>query len=86
MCVCAHAPRQYDNLQKAAFLRELARSWEHFDARVLRYKVLPPLLSELRNAAVQALALPLVLAIASRQDPKDFVEVRRGHSAARRCT
>ena len=66
---------QYDNLQKAAFLRELGRTWEQFDQRVLCYKVLPPLLSELKNSAVQALTLPLVLTIASKQDPEDFMKV-----------
>lgn len=32
---------QRDSLQKAAFLKDFANFWPRFDARILRYKVLP---------------------------------------------
>lgn len=35
-----------------------------------RYRVLPPLLLECRNQAVQGTALPMVLRIAAQQDPQ----------------
>ena len=38
-------------------------------------QVLPALLEELRNEAVQALALPLVLRIIAQQPPRDFMDV-----------
>ena len=41
----------------------------------LASQVLPALLEELRNEAVQALALPLVLRIIAQQPPKDFMDV-----------
>ena len=37
--------------------------------------MLPALIEELRNEAVQALALPLVLRIIAQQPPKDFMDV-----------
>ena len=39
----------------------------------MRYKILPRLLEELRNAGTQALVLPLVLQVGQQQDPEDFV-------------
>eukprot|EP00897_Mesotaenium_endlicherianum_P003546 jgi/Mesen1/3219/ME001865S02420 len=61
-----------DNLQKTEFLKALKGLWTGFDARVLRYKVLPPLLEELRNDAMQHLTLPMVLLIADTQEKEDF--------------
>eukprot|EP00850_Spirogloea_muscicola_P018777 SM000175S03324 [mRNA] locus=s175:275239:281097:- [translate_table: standard] len=65
-----------DNLQKTEFLKALSDMWSTFDARVLRFKVavLPPLLGELRNEAMQQLLLPMILAIAESQSAKDFEE------------
>lgn len=63
-----------DNLAKAAFLKDLASCWDAFDSRVLRYKVLPPLLSELRNEALQTLVLPLVIRVIQQQSKQDFMD------------
>ncbi len=63
-----------DNLAKAAFLKDLANCWDAFDSRVLRYKVLPPLLQELRNDALQTLVLPLVIRIVQQQSKQDFMD------------
>jgi hypothetical protein len=41
---------------------------------LLRVQVLPPLLTELRNEALQALVLPLVLGIIPQQDEADFMD------------
>mmetsp|Transcript_17828 Transcript_17828/g.53724 ORF Transcript_17828/g.53724 Transcript_17828/m.53724 type:complete len:813 (+) Transcript_17828:225-2663(+) len=65
---------QRDNLQKAAFLKDALKFWPRFNLRVLRYKVLPPLLAELRNEKLQALVLPLVLNIIPRQEAQDFMD------------
>lgn len=65
---------QRDNLQKTAFLKDALKFWPRFDHRVLRYKVLPPLLTELRNEQLQALVLPLVLNIIPLQEPQDFMD------------
>ncbi|KAI3732969.1 hypothetical protein L1987_64182 [Smallanthus sonchifolius] len=46
--------------------------WKDFDARILRYKVLPPLCAELRNMVMQPMILPMVLKIADSQDKVDF--------------
>jgi SCY1-like protein 2 len=56
-----------DNMQKTQFLKALADMWTGFDARVLRYKVLPPLCAELRNEIMQPMVLPMVLTIADSQ-------------------
>lgn len=61
-----------DNMQKTEFLKALLDMWKDFDARVLRYKVLPPLCAELRNMVMQPMILPMVLKIADSQDKIDF--------------
>ncbi|KAK7313970.1 hypothetical protein VNO77_39177 [Canavalia gladiata] len=61
-----------DNMQKSEFLKALSDMWKDFDARVLRYKVLPPLCAELRNVVIQPMILPMVLTIAESQDKNDF--------------
>eukprot|EP01018_Ginkgo_biloba_P000863 Gb_28329 [translate_table: standard] len=61
-----------DNMQKSEFLKALSGMWKDFDARVLRYKVLPPLCAELRNVVMQPMILPMVLTIAESQDKSDF--------------
>lgn len=61
-----------DNVQKSEFLKALLDMWKDFDARVLRYKVLPPLCAELRNMVMQPMILPMVLMIAESQDKVDF--------------
>lgn len=61
-----------DNMQKTEFLKALSDMWKHFDARILRYKVLPPLCAELRNMVLQPMILPMVLTIAKSQDKNDF--------------
>lgn len=61
-----------DNMQKTDFLKALAGMWTNFEARVLRYKVLPPLCAELRNAVMQPMVLPMVLTIAEAQEKSDF--------------
>jgi SCY1-like protein 2 len=72
---------ELDVLGRAAFLQSLRGSWELFDARVLRYRVLPPLLTELRTPQLQALVLPLILDLAERQDPEDFTAFTLPHLA-----
>ncbi|KAJ0521379.1 putative protein kinase SCY1-SCYL2 family [Helianthus annuus] len=61
-----------DNMQKSEFLKALLDMWKDFDARILRYKVLPPLCAELRNMVMQPMILPMVLKIADSQDKCDF--------------
>ncbi|KAL8225431.1 hypothetical protein R6Q57_017988 [Mikania cordata] len=61
-----------DNMQKSEFLKALLDMWKDFDARILRYKVLPPLCAELRNMVMQPMILPMVLRIADSQDKIDF--------------
>ncbi|KAH0463253.1 hypothetical protein IEQ34_007835 [Dendrobium chrysotoxum] len=61
-----------DNMQKTEFLKALSDMWKDFDARILRYKVLPPLCAELRNVVMQPMILPMVLTIAKSQDKNDF--------------
>ncbi|KAL0919957.1 hypothetical protein M5K25_009049 [Dendrobium thyrsiflorum] len=61
-----------DNMQKTDFLKALSDMWKDFDARILRYKVLPPLCAELRNVVMQPMILPMVLTIAKSQDKNDF--------------
>lgn len=41
---------QRDALQKAAFLKDLGQIWRRMDARVLKFRLLPPLLREARSA------------------------------------
>ena len=59
---------QRDALQKAAFLKDLEGLWSRCDTRVLRYRVLPPLLAESRNEALQPVILPLVMRIVQKQE------------------
>ncbi|KAH7307548.1 hypothetical protein KP509_22G064800 [Ceratopteris richardii] len=61
-----------ENMQKTEFLKALSTMWTSFDARVLRYKVLPPLCAELRNIVMQPMVLPMILTIAESQDKADF--------------
>ncbi|GJP63136.1 hypothetical protein CLOP_g20211 [Closterium sp. NIES-67] len=61
-----------DNNARVEFLKSLASIWAGFDSRVLRFKVLPALLEELKNPATQLLALPWVLEVAEAQDAQDF--------------
>lgn len=61
-----------DNMQKTDFLKALSDMWKDFDARILRYKVLPPLCAELRNLVLQPMILPMVFTIAKSQDKNDF--------------
>jgi hypothetical protein len=44
---------QRDALQKAAFLKDLAGVWPRVDTRVLKFRLLPPLLAEARCAALR---------------------------------
>ncbi|MEW5298629.1 MAG: hypothetical protein WDW36_001725 [Sanguina aurantia] len=62
---------QQDESQKAAFLRDLAQLWRGYDERMLRQRVLPPLLQELRNSGTQLLLIPLIAQIAASIDPAD---------------
>jgi SCY1-like protein 2 len=58
------AALQREPAQKVAFLRDLASLWPRFDDRLLRLRVLPPVVAEMRSSDVVALAaLPVVLAI-----------------------
>jgi hypothetical protein len=59
---------QRDALQKAAFLKDLEGLWSRCDSRVLRYRVLPPLLGEARNEQLQPIVLPLIMHIVHKQD------------------
>ncbi len=59
---------QRDALQKAAFLKDLEGLWSRCDTRVLRYRVLPPLLAESRNEALQPVILPLIMRIVQKQE------------------
>ncbi|CAI7741671.1 unnamed protein product [Closterium sp. NIES-53] len=61
-----------DNNARVEFLKSLHSIWAGFDSRVLRFKVLPALLEELKNPATQLLALPWVLEVAEAQDAQDF--------------
>jgi SCY1-like protein 2 len=61
-----------DNMQKSQFLKAMSDMWTSFDARVLRYKVLPPLCAELRNEVMLPMVLPMVLTIADSQEAVDF--------------
>ena len=59
---------QRDALQKAAFLKDLEGLWSRCDTRVLRYRVLPPLLADSRNEALQPVILPLIMRIVQKQE------------------
>ena len=59
---------QRDTLQKAAFLKDLGAIWPRVDARVLKFRLIPPLLAEARTEALQPVLLPLLLAMAEKQD------------------
>lgn len=72
---------QSDVLSRAAFLQSLQGRWDLFDARVTQYRVLPPLLTELRTPELQPLVLPLILNLAERQTPTDFSEWTLPHLA-----
>ena len=72
---------QKDVLARAAFLQSLQGQWDLFDARVTQYRVLPPLLTELRTPELQPLALPLILNLAERQTSEDFSEWTLPHLA-----
>ncbi|PRW61454.1 SCY1 2 [Chlorella sorokiniana] len=65
---------QREPMQKAAFLRDLPTMCAQFDARVLRYKVLPPLLGELRDTQLQPTLLPIILTIVKDQPPGEFAD------------
>lgn len=52
-----------------AFIKDLATFWSQFDDRLLRHKVLPPIVAELRGGVTQLAALPLVLQIMGRMSP-----------------
>jgi SCY1-like protein 2 len=59
---------QRDPSQKVAFLQDLASLWPRFDDRLLRTRVLPPIVAEMRSSDVVALAaLPVVLAIMEKR-------------------
>jgi SCY1-like protein 2 len=58
---------QRDNLQKAAFIKDLGGIWPRVDARVVKFRVLPPLLAEARTEALQPVLLPLLLALLEKQ-------------------
>lgn len=58
---------QRDNLQKAAFLKDMGSIWPRVDARVVKFRMLPPLLAEARTEALQPVLLPLVLAMLEQQ-------------------
>ncbi|CAL5225210.1 g7994 [Coccomyxa viridis] len=72
---------QRDNLQKAAFLKDLGSIWPRVDARVLKFRMIPPLLAEARTEALQPVLLPLLLAMVEKQDDEDFAEVTFQHLA-----
>lgn len=57
---------------QVSFLKDLSGMWQQFDNRLLHHRILPPVVSEMRNAVVALAALPLVLAIMGRMKPEDF--------------
>ncbi|KAK9916801.1 hypothetical protein WJX75_007226 [Coccomyxa subellipsoidea] len=66
---------QRDNLQKAAFLKDMGSIWPRVDARVVKFRMLPPLIAEARTEALQPVLLPLLLAMLEQQSTQDFEEV-----------
>ena len=58
---------QRDNLQKASFLKDLGQIWTRVDGRVVKFRMLPPLLAEARTEALQPILLPLLLSMLERQ-------------------
>lgn len=63
---------QKDPTQRAAFMRDLPRIIGSFEPTLLKQKVLPPLLMELRNKDTQTSVLPIVLNIIRHQEPEEF--------------
>ena len=63
---------ELDVLARAGFLQQLQGQFAMFDERVLRHRVLPPLLVELRTQQLQSMVLPLILTLSARQSPEDF--------------
>ena len=61
-----------DPMQKASFLKDLEKFWTQFDVRILRHKVLPPLLQELQNPNLQSLVIPFVFKAVVNQDKEEF--------------
>lgn len=59
---------QRDNLQKASFLKDLGSIWPRVDSRVLKFRMIPPLLAEARTEALQPVLLPLLLSMVEKQD------------------
>ncbi|CAD7699579.1 unnamed protein product, partial [Ostreobium quekettii] len=63
---------QRDDLQKASFLKDLDGMWEKFDARIIRYKVLPHILKELRNESLAHLLFPYAFKAMKQQNKAEF--------------
>ncbi|KAJ9510959.1 hypothetical protein QJQ45_027821 [Haematococcus lacustris] len=63
---------QRETGQKLAFLKDLSQLWTQLDDRLLRLRVLPALIQELRHEALQPVALPLVLSMLPRVTPTHF--------------
>lgn len=61
-----------DPMQKASFLRDLEQFWSQFDVRVIRYKILPPLMLELQNPMLQSLIIPFVFKASGNQSKEEF--------------
>ena len=66
---------QRDTLQKAAFLKDLGAIWPRVDARVLKFRLIPPLLAEARTEALQPVLLPLLLAMAEKQEDEVWISL-----------
>ena len=66
---------QRDTLQKAAFLKDLGAIWPRVDARVLKFRLIPPLLAEARTEALQPVLLPLLLAMAEKQEDEVWMSL-----------
>lgn len=57
---------------QVSFLKDLSGMWRQFDDRLLHHRVLPPVVSEMRNSVVALAALPLVLEIMGDMKPEGF--------------
>lgn len=57
---------------QVSFLKDLSGMWRQFDDRLLHHRVLPPVVSEMRNGVVALAALPLVLEIMGDMKPEGF--------------